>query len=255
VHLLHRAERPLRVLLVERTGDFGPGVAYSTTDDEHLLNVPAERMSAFCEAPSHFRSWAHCRVGRVAPCAFLPRRLYGEYLREMLAEAESCATAGCRLERFRGEVVAVAGLGCELELRPASGERLNCDRAVLALGWMRLAEAEHGLPEAVIDPLIPGVLAAGGPAESTLVVGTGLTAIDAVLSSCAGGASGGVVAVSRRGLLPQAHLPGLRSPAPAPHPPPPPVTLARWSVIWWVTGAACSRRASTGATWSTGCAR
>jgi uncharacterized NAD(P)/FAD-binding protein YdhS len=67
-------------------------------------------------------------------------------------------------------------------------------------------------PRVITDPWAPGALDAD--AATTLVVGTGLTAVDVALSTAARG--GRVIAVSRRGRLPFAHLPGPRSPAPPP---------------------------------------
>jgi uncharacterized NAD(P)/FAD-binding protein YdhS len=57
VRLLRAASGPLRVMLIERSGDWGPGAAYSTRDDAHVLNVPAARMSAFGSAPGDFCAW------------------------------------------------------------------------------------------------------------------------------------------------------------------------------------------------------
>ena len=34
-----------------------PGVAYSSTLESHLLNVPAERMGAFVDGPGDFHEW------------------------------------------------------------------------------------------------------------------------------------------------------------------------------------------------------
>ena len=45
VHLA-RAQRGLRVALIDRSKTFGRGVAYGTTDPKHLLNVPADQMGA-----------------------------------------------------------------------------------------------------------------------------------------------------------------------------------------------------------------
>src|ERR1044072_8501344 len=57
VQLLRRAEAGTRILLIERSGDFGPGVAYATPDDRHALNVPAARMSALPGEPGDLVAW------------------------------------------------------------------------------------------------------------------------------------------------------------------------------------------------------
>jgi uncharacterized NAD(P)/FAD-binding protein YdhS len=208
VHVLRRAAPGTRVLVIERTGDIGPGRAYATADDRHLLNVPAARMSAFGDAPEDFVEWAG-----VAAAAYVPRRLYGEYLRSLLAEAAARSLA--RLERVAGEVVRLRRLRSGFELRLSDGRAMICDRVVLALGWPR-ADVSCELPDderVVLDPWRSDALAG---AASALVIGTGPTAVDVALTLCARPASGPVTAVSRGGRLPFAQLPGLRSAAPPP---------------------------------------
>ncbi len=225
-NLLRRTGGPLRVVLIERSASFGPGVAYSTTDPGHLLNVPAERMSAFPDQPLHFAEWAARRLGGLTPACFLPRRLYGRYLQSILAESRSDAPAGRTLELLHDEVrdLSRSGAGVALTLR-RTGELL-CDRVVLATGPLTGAPPFE-LPEderVILDPWAPGALAPGRPGSRTLVLGTGLTGVDAMLTLCSGG--GRVLAVSRSGRLPYTHLPGVHNPAPPPLVAPPPVTLA-----------------------------
>ncbi|MFN3432504.1 MAG: FAD/NAD(P)-binding protein, partial [Candidatus Sericytochromatia bacterium] len=56
-NLLRRASGPLTVAVVERREALGRGVAYSTTESCHLLNVPAGAMSAWPDEPGHFLDW------------------------------------------------------------------------------------------------------------------------------------------------------------------------------------------------------
>ena len=64
LHLLR--EGAGRVVLIERTRAPGRGVAYGTDRPEHLLNVPARRMSAFPDDPDHFVRWYAGRHGGTA---------------------------------------------------------------------------------------------------------------------------------------------------------------------------------------------
>ena len=86
-------------------------------------------------------------------------------------------------------------------------------------------------PRVVADPWAEGAGARAAPAATTLLVGSGLTAVDVALSACAGGERARVVAISRGGCLPFDHLPGLREPAPAPALPGAPATVA-WPSAW-----------------------
>ena len=77
VRLLREALEPVHVLLVDPDLTTGRGVAYSTPDTRHLLNVPASGMSAFAEEPDHLVRWLRVSVAPDAQpqdAARLPRR-------------------------------------------------------------------------------------------------------------------------------------------------------------------------------------
>jgi uncharacterized NAD(P)/FAD-binding protein YdhS len=58
----------------------GRGLAYSTVWDDHLLNVPAIRMSALGSEPLHFLDWLHANGKPGADAgSFAPRKLNGTY--------------------------------------------------------------------------------------------------------------------------------------------------------------------------------
>jgi uncharacterized NAD(P)/FAD-binding protein YdhS len=226
-NLLRRSDRRLRIAMVERSGRFGPGVAYATDDPQHLLNVPAQGMSAFSKQPSHFVDWSMRRLGASVGCAsYLPRGVYGEYLRAVLADSEARGGPGRTLELIHDEAVGLDRTRTGMELRLGGGASVACDRVVLATGALEstgMAELPRD-PRVIGDQWAPDALAPDGSTGLTLIVGTGLSAVDATLSICAGG--GHVVALSRGGQLPFAHLPGLRTPAPPPTIPREQVTLA-----------------------------
>ncbi len=105
---LLRRGRPVRVLLVNRYGPIGRGVAYRTRIEAHVLNVPAGGMSALPSDPSDFLRFAAARDPGVGPGTFVSRRLYGEYLEHVLRSAEAAAAPGAILERVVGEVRDIA---------------------------------------------------------------------------------------------------------------------------------------------------
>jgi len=212
VHLLRLARSfsaDVSVALYEQGGAPGRGHAYGTTSPIHLLNVPAGRMSAFPDAPTHFLDWARARDGSVRPEAFLPRHDYGEYLAEIL-NRETKESKG-RLEIRSAEVLDVESAGEGLRLRFRSGPARSASRVVLATG--------HPLPAPPI-PLDRAVLDGGRYKEnpwdsaaldrlpgdaSLLLIGSGLTAVDVLLESRRRGFRGVIHLLSRRGLLPLPH--------------------------------------------------
>jgi len=60
VHLLRRGGSSVQVVLID-PHEPGLGVAYSTIDPQHLLNVRASCMSAFGSEPRHLLDWCSAR--------------------------------------------------------------------------------------------------------------------------------------------------------------------------------------------------
>ena len=187
------------VTMIERARAPGRGVAYSTTRPEHLLNVPARRMSALADDPDHFTRWLAARGGGGEE-DFAPRMLYGDYLAELIADSG--------IASVRGEAVDLAGGGVLL----ADGGTIAADAAILAPGNLKPATPPGIDPAAlgplwVDDPWAEGIADGLGAGDIVLLLGTGLTAVDAALTLDAMGFPGRVVALSRHGLAPRAHGP------------------------------------------------
>src|ERR1700683_1012167 len=189
-HLLRAAPGPMRVVIIERRAELGAGIAYSTTDLRHLLNVRAGCLSALPDEPDHFTAWM--RQHMVADGqSFLPRAWYGRYLRSLLGP----------VEHVRARAVQVSPRAAGVLITLSNGTRLNVDRVVLASGSSPTTWPE-GLGGAVRrwieDPWVPGILAGLRPDEPVLLVGAGLTAVDRRLSLQAAGHSQ-IFAPSRHG--------------------------------------------------------
>jgi uncharacterized NAD(P)/FAD-binding protein YdhS len=192
-----------RVTLIEREREPGRGTAYGTRRPEHLLNVTALRMIAYPDDPGHFASWFEGRGG--AADDYAPRMLFGDYLS---AEMDKVVD---RVDLVSGDAVDVrSGEGGE-EVVLRDGRTIRADAVVLALGNLRPATlpgidpARLG-PLYVDDPWYGGFLEGLGDDDQVVLIGTGLTAVDAALSLDATGFRGPILALSRRGLLPRPHL-------------------------------------------------
>jgi uncharacterized NAD(P)/FAD-binding protein YdhS len=195
------------IVLVERRSRAGQGMAYSTDDPAHLLNVRADNMSAFADAPAHFARWAVAKgLGRAD--GFVRRRDYRRYLEEQLAIAERSG----KLRIVRDTVTGLAADADGIVLFLASGQRIGTDQAVLAGGNYpgRLPTSLGLLDEQLVhDPWSPEGQAAlrriAAHAEGdVLLLGTGLTMVDTCLTLDGAGFAGRMLAVSRRGLVPRA---------------------------------------------------
>lgn len=195
-----------RVVLVERSGRFGPGLAYGTSSRSAVLNVPAGNMSLDERQPADFLDFLRSQGFDASAHEFVPRHLYGRYLETRLDEvARSGATRG-RLLRVTGEVTSLARADDGFAVTIGSGQRLFADRIVLATGHSppptlpSLSRLE-GTSTYVRNPW--ATLPSCRPGGRVLIVGTGLTMADVVcelVDRPDGPAQ--IIAVSRHGRLP-----------------------------------------------------
>jgi len=195
--LLSRTDH--EVTLFDAGGAFARGVAYSTTHRVHIMNVRAGSLSAFPDDPDHFVRWLRASSAAGERDAFVPRRLYGDYLSSVLQSTEP--------SRLRCVPARVCGLDGDV-VRTVDGRDHPVDRTVVAIGNLLSTPSElRGLLESdryIDDPWSPEV-GRIWPDDDVLIVGTGLTAVDVVLSLAVRGHTGRITAISRHGLLPQAH--------------------------------------------------
>lgn len=198
---------PARIVLIERRGEIGQGVAYAARNHPYLLNVPAGRMSATSHDPGQFLAFARRRDPKVDSEDFLPRQLYGEYLQEFLLAAELDAPRHVRLEKLAAEVAGIRRVdrSTPLQVSLADGRTIVADDVVLASGNPPPgnppgASGVAGHPRYVRDSFSYDPESHSG--GTTLLVGTGLTMADAVVAGAERNPKAVFHALSRHGLVP-----------------------------------------------------
>lgn len=202
VQLLRRSAGAAKVVLIERGGPPGRGMAYGTPHPAHLLNVRTANMSAFPDEPEDFQRWARAHGGEEP---YLPRRFYGDYLGETLAAAGRDFPGG--LTMLADGAVGLDRDADGVTVRLASGRTERADIAALCTGNappsspVALPEAPGRILIGPEDACLPSIL----PDETVLILGTGLTMIDIAAGLAAQEHRGRVLALSRRGLLPRPH--------------------------------------------------
>lgn len=235
LHLL-RQDTPVRVVLIERRSPIGLGAAYATDDPAHRLNVRAGNMSAWPDRPDDFVAWLKTQDVDVGPGGFATRGDYGRYLQGLLSAQAAGADAAGRLLITPDEITAVEPADQGWTLTCGMGRTIAADAVVLALG-----NPPPCAPEAV-DPALaasnvyvadpwrwdPATLPEGeGP---ILLLGSGLTMVDAALSLARTAPGRPLIALSRRGLTPREH----QGAPPSPPPPPPPSSLSPLQALAWL---------------------
>jgi uncharacterized NAD(P)/FAD-binding protein YdhS len=221
LHLLRRLPSDQPVLLCERAPEFARGVAYATGDSDHLLNVRATNMSALADEPQHFSDWLKRRpngggegLHETAAGLFASRGLYGQYLRSILDFAMRETVGDAQLRLMPDDVTDVlAGAQGGFDLVFAGGAKLAVAGIVLAVG--NLPPEENADPRICANPWSSKAFRKLNSDEPVLIVGTGLTMVDLVISIRRRGFKGKIIAMSRGGLLPSRHA--AVTPWPTPH--------------------------------------
>lgn len=216
LHLLRRCAPSTRLVLIERNSQFGRGLAYSTGNANHILNVPAGRMSAFHDRPDNFLEWLRDQPAdegggeTVNAGTFAPRQAFGAYVRALLNE-ELRRSGRERLELLRAQVQSVDRTAHPLKLHLDRNRTVEADYAVMAVGNFPPSPMPvetpgfYDTPFYRPDPWAADALKGLDPVQPVLLIGTGLTMIDAVISLLDQGHTGQIYALSRRGLLPRRH--------------------------------------------------
>lgn len=195
VHLArHRNKSRLaRVAVYDRESRFARGIAYSTTNPLHLLNVRANNMSAFPDDPQHLVRWLEEKNYTYRATDFIPRMIYARYLEELWNEAlsdlrQAGVAVALKAEEYQkndAPDITVIASGNAHPYAPAGAENLS------------VRDGYHANPWNIDYASVKG---------DVIIAGTGLSMVDTVMALQGAGFEGGITAVSRKGLLPAAHV-------------------------------------------------
>ena len=208
IQLLRKASFPLRVAVIEPRANLGRGVAYSTLSAWHFLNVRAANMSILPDQPDDFLKYLRLAVSQdSSPADFVQRRFFGAYISERLREASLSVAPGVRLEWYKDNAQHVnVNREGTARITLSGGNVLRADAVVFATGNNPVA-VPFDNPDDV--EIISGWSATPCEGidkdETVLIVGSGLTAADAVLALGERGHRGKIHVVSRHGRWPLVH--------------------------------------------------
>lgn len=213
-NLYRQSQQPLDIYLFDKSGKFGAGPAYSTPYSYHLLNVRAEDMSIYEHEPPHFVNWllqyehedTYSEPELTLPQQFVPRVLYGKYLQHVITEMQRPSKVRVHLEA--GEVIDILPFANHTQLVLRSGRVVTVDKVVLALGNNPATRFPFPVAEdihCIDDPWDYRAVEYIPSADPVLIIGSGLSMIDAVLTLHHHGHQRPVHVLSRHGLLPLPH--------------------------------------------------
>ncbi|WP_242167340.1 MULTISPECIES: FAD/NAD(P)-binding protein [unclassified Pseudomonas] len=203
------------ILVIEPRAELGRGEAYSAVELGHTLNGNAARMSVDPDNADDLTQWLTDYIGaggwpesdqQHVPISelFPPRGIFGVYAQQRLAEAKALSIS--TVEHVRGEVVDLQVDDAATLLTLDNGQQLRGTYAVLATGMFPAARTPQtessGLNAAAVDPWDVQAMTHIDPQSTVLIIGSGLTMVDAVVSLEQAGHRGPIEIFSRHGLLP-----------------------------------------------------
>lgn len=208
---LRQAGTPLHILWFDKEGLFCKGLAYSTSEEAHLLNVRASNMSVFADEPGHFTDWLKARGYGYTAVDFVPRMIYGMYVSETLRALKQ-QHPFVKITELSEEVVSVTRHDDRFKI--AAKEEHEAMRLVLAVGNFLPGHPRSLAGDFMSSPcyfrnafdkqlLDARILAK----EKITILGTGLTMLDLVLAFQNRQYQGQICVLSPHGYLPQAHSP------------------------------------------------
>jgi len=208
---LERVGNPFRLFLVEPGASLGRGVAFGGHHPLHLLNVRTRDLSIRSGQPGDFLSWVFHQLDQGENDAglheglahtFLPRQLFGEYVRQRFFEAVE------RRKDVELDIVNGVATDCKadedcFQIHVGGAQPLSADVVILATAYGLQSASTTG----ALAPY--GSLAAKqlAKAKSIVLIGSGLTMVDVLLSARREGFLGRAIVISRRGQLPRPHAP------------------------------------------------
>lgn len=211
------------ITLIEKSGTFARGIAYSTEDPVHFLNVPVIKMGAYLEDPMHFFRWLQENEPLWRPLfpnlevkqeSFLPRRLYAIYLQSLFEEAKRAAKArNIDVLCVSDEAIDASPMhDNKIQITLKSGALIQAECMILATSLppsQRFHIDPNLPPGSYIDNMWQTPLKIPNPESRVAIIGSGLTTVDAAASLINNGFKGEIVVISRHGHFPEPHLDGL----------------------------------------------
>lgn len=188
IQLMKQATSSLIINLIEKK-DVARGQAYADIIPDLILNVRADQMGAFPEDVGHFYKWLQDNQSPAAPTDFISRKIYGDYINELLSNTIEETKALVKVNIIKDQVIDINPDKKEIFFQDQSP--LQVDQIVLALGL-----------ESPTQFNFSNLKDSDGPVT---IIGTGLSMIDVITYLASINYQGKITAVSRRGKIPHSH--------------------------------------------------
>ena len=220
VHLLRNINTEVEINLFNENEALNTGVAFQPYSQKSLLNVISSKMSAFVDEPNHFLNWVMLQKNfydkdrALIANSFLPRYLYGIYLKEIWKDALKLADKkGIKLNVIISSVKDLTVIPSSINLELKNGESLSTDFCVIASGNLlpgnpRIKSSFFNESKYYFqNPWDIRSVSDINSEEPVLIIGNGLTMVDTVMGLLENGFQGRILSISPNGfnILPHRH--------------------------------------------------
>ncbi len=209
LNCIKQSKSPLHIIWFDAKNQFCKGLAYSTIDDQHLLNVRANNMSVFTDEPTHFTNWLNNHSAQFSGNDFVPRKLFGEYVQATFDDFKNTNPL-VSIQQIAEEVIDIEKKENVFQLK--TSQTYSAQTLVLALGNFLPAhprsiskefiESENYFQNAFHPTLIQQAITK----KDITIIGSGLTMIDVLVSLHHHSYSGKINIISPHAYIPQAHI-------------------------------------------------
>jgi uncharacterized NAD(P)/FAD-binding protein YdhS len=214
-HYTDDAGMPNTVFVFEKSGVFGPGVAYEQDLSTNILNTKTGFITPFQDRPGDFYNWLNANERIWKPSFphyrqqkdnYAPRPLFGIYLKSRFDWiVDEAAARGITVIRLGAEVIDIVPIGDKYGISTRCNKTLIAQHVLLACGTVPAGRRLFGeTPETVFhNPYPLSTLSKAIPKHASIaILGARLSCIDAVRGLVHEGHHGSISIHSRSGYFP-----------------------------------------------------
>jgi uncharacterized NAD(P)/FAD-binding protein YdhS len=211
VNLARKADREIKIVLINKEYKIARGIAFKSYSDLHVLNVEARNMSAFPDQPDHFIQWCenHPEVKKKKseiPFTFFPRNLYGSYLDDIFNNTIKNLPDFVTVEILTDEVSDIKKSEDQLIVFTSGGKKFIADKVVLATGNSEpgppnlsdksFLNSKKYFPNPWKEEAVTGL----SNDSAVLIIGAGLTMVDVIIGLIEKNYTGKIISLSPHGF-------------------------------------------------------
>ena len=203
---IKQCQKPTSILWFDFSAKFCKGYAYSSFDNNHLLNVRASNMSAFADEPHHFTNWLKQHDSIYSEHDFVPRKIYGDYVQDTFDKLKT-TNPFVTIHQFAEEIISINKNENGFELM--GSKKYEAQKILLAFGNFLPAHPSSLSKEFITsknyfqNAFHAQLIQKFSSAKSIAILGSGLTMIDLCVTLYHHHYRGNIQIISPHAYIPQ----------------------------------------------------